>query len=70
MPKLGKYIIEIGIIFIIVGIILIIIEKFGSFKLPGDIIIQRKNFTIYIPIITCLLISLILTIIVNLLFRK
>jgi len=38
--------------------------------LPGDILIQRKNFTFSFPIVTCLIVSVVLTIIVNLFFRR
>ena len=70
----GKIFIVSGIILIVVGIIIVfaenkpgIINWFGS--LPGDIRISKKNMRIYFPIVSMLLISLILTIILNL-FRK
>ncbi len=70
MPRFSKVFIEIGILFIICGFVLFLFEKVGLFKLPGDIVVQKKNFTIYIPIVTSILISLILTIIINVLLRK
>jgi hypothetical protein len=62
---------EIGKLLLIFGGILILLGLFFTFggkipflgKLPGDIIIQRKNFHFYFPLTTCILISLILTII-------
>ena len=39
-------------------------------RLPGDIYIQRGNFTFYFPLVSGLLLSLILTLIVNLLGRR
>jgi hypothetical protein len=68
MPQTtGKYIIFIGIILVIAGIIL----HFGGDKLrwlghlPGDIRIERENFRFYFPITTMILISLIITLIIN-----
>jgi hypothetical protein len=62
---------EIGKLLLIFGGILILLGLFFTFggkipflgKLPGDIIIQRENFHFYFPLTTCILISLILTII-------
>jgi hypothetical protein len=63
----GKYIIFIGIILVVAGIIL----HFGSDKLrwlghlPGDIRIERENFRFYFPFTTMIIISLIITLIIN-----
>ncbi|MEO0091972.1 MAG: DUF2905 family protein [candidate division WOR-3 bacterium] len=45
-------------------------SKLNIFPLPGDVFIQRKNFTFYFPIVLSLILSLILTIILNLILRK
>jgi hypothetical protein len=42
---------------------------FGRLHLPGDIVIRRGNLTVYAPLATCLLLSVILTVVLNLLFR-
>ncbi|MGB2705692.1 MAG: DUF2905 domain-containing protein [Candidatus Omnitrophota bacterium] len=63
---------------ILLGILLIVIGAFFVFggkiswlgKLPGDIIIHRKNFSFYFPITTCILISVALSIVLFLFFRK
>ncbi|MCD6319141.1 MAG: DUF2905 domain-containing protein [Candidatus Desulfofervidaceae bacterium] len=68
---LGKFLIFTGVIIIIFGLLLILAPKIPYLgRLPGDIVIQRKNFTFYFPWVTCLLLSIVLTIILNLLFRK
>jgi len=59
---LGKLFILLGIIFILIGVFLTLnlrIPWFG--KLPGDIAIEKENVRFYFPIVTCLLISLILS---------
>jgi len=73
MNQLGKFLIIFGIGLIGLGIILTLtgkmpfLSKIG--RLPGDIIIRRENFTFYFPLTTCLLISLALYVIFNLLRR-
>ncbi|RDI36462.1 DUF2905 domain-containing protein [Aquicella lusitana] len=57
-----KILILIGIIFILVGIFLPWIQRLGLGHLPGDIVIKRENMTFYFPIITCLLLSILLSI--------
>ncbi|HEY3251609.1 MAG TPA: DUF2905 domain-containing protein [Ignavibacteria bacterium] len=62
MQSLGKYLIVFGIIIIIAGLILMFFPKLNFFgKLPGDIEIKRDNFTIYFPIVTSVLLSVLLT---------
>ena len=61
---MGKLLILIGIVLIGLGIILVFFEKIPLIgKLPGDILIKKKNFTIYFPITTSILISILLTLI-------
>jgi hypothetical protein len=64
MQEIGKTLIVFGIIFIVVGVFLIFMHKIPLIgKLPGDIYIQKKNFTFYFPLATSLLISIILSLI-------
>lgn len=70
MIELAKIIIKIGIILVVFGFIIYLAEHFGLFKLPGDIVIRKENFTFYFPIVSAIIISLILTMIFNLIFRK
>lgn len=70
MGPLGKMLILLGVFIILVGLFLLIGEKIPWVgRLPGDIIIRKKNFTFYFPIVTCILISIILTLLF-MLFRK
>ena len=43
---------------------------FGRFHLPGDITFKSGNVTLYIPLATSIVLSVILTVVVNLLFRQ
>ena len=68
--SLGKLLIIAGIFIIIVGIFFLFGDKIPFLgKLPGDIIIKKKNFTFYFPIVTSILLSLIISLIIYL-FRK
>jgi hypothetical protein len=59
---LGKFLIMLGILIIAVGIILLLSGKISWLgRLPGDIIIQKKNFTFYFPLATSILLSILLT---------
>ena len=63
---IGKFLIVTGIIISLVGVLLLICRNSGIpflGKLPGDIVIQKKNFTVYFPIATSILLSIILSLI-------
>lgn len=67
---LGKTLILLGVFIILIGLLLLVGEKIPWIgRLPGDIIIRKKNFTFYFPIVTSILISIILTLLFTL-FRK
>ena len=64
MQEIGKTLIIFGVILIGVGILLTFFDKIPFLgKLPGDIYIQKKNFSFYFPITTSILISIILSLI-------
>lgn len=71
MEQMGKMIIVAGVVMVAVGIILLLMQKIPFIgKLPGDILIKKDNFTFYFPLATCVLISLIFTLISMLWTRK
>ncbi len=62
MHSIGKMLILIGIVVVAMGGLLMLMGKFSWFgKLPGDIVLQRKNFTFYFPLATSILLSVILS---------
>jgi hypothetical protein len=70
LSGLGKMFIILGVVIVIIGLLLLIGEKIPFLgKLPGDILIKREKFTVYFPLVTCILLSIILTLLVSL-FRK
>lgn len=62
MTDFPKVLIVVGAVLMISGLFLYVVGKIpGIGRLPGDILIKRENFTLYVPLTTCLLISLILS---------
>ena len=61
-----KILILLGIMILIIGLLYPYIKKLGFGQLPGDMMFKSGNSTFFFPIVTCIIISLILTIIINL----
>ena len=62
IPYIGKLLIGLGIAMIAIGGVLLLFGKIPWIgRLPGDIMVQKKNFTIYFPLATSILLSLLLT---------
>jgi hypothetical protein len=71
MQEIGKIIIVFGLILIGFGLLLTFFHRIPFFgKLPGDVLIQKNNFTFYFPLATSILVSLVLTFIFWILNRK
>ena len=61
-----KFLIILGLVVLFVGLLYPYIKRLGLGQMPGDLIIKSGNSTIFFPIVTCVIISVILTIILNL----
>ena len=72
--QLGKFLVIAGVLLVAVGLLLMAGAKFGHLgKLPGDIVYKGKNVQIYFPIVTCLVLSVVLTLVlwvISLLTKK
>ena len=67
---LGKMLVILGIVIAGIGVLLLVGDKIPWMgRLPGDIMIKREKFTFYFPVVTCIIISIILTLVFSL-FRK
>lgn len=67
MSDLGRILLVVGVVIAIAGGALML---FGRLQLPGDVTIRSGNLTIYIPIAASVILSILLTIALNLLFRQ
>jgi hypothetical protein len=70
--QISKWLISAGIIIALVGGLIMILGRIGFFKLPGDLEFGSKNWRIYIPVASCIIISIVLTVILWLInyFRR
>jgi hypothetical protein len=66
---MSRTLIIIGVTLVAVGILWPWISRIGLGRLPGDVVIGRGNFRLYLPIATCLLISLVVSLLLWL-FRR
>jgi len=70
MQEIGKFLFVIGLIVTAVGFLLWKVgNKLPLGRLPGDIAIQKPNYSFYFPITTCIVISIVLTLLMWLLKR-
>ncbi|MEO0068270.1 MAG: DUF2905 domain-containing protein [candidate division WOR-3 bacterium] len=70
LQPIARLLIITGVLLIFAGLFLLLFSRFGCLRLPGDILIQRRNLTIYIPVVSAIVLSLILTLILNLIFWR
>ena len=61
-----KLLVILGIVILVIGLLYPYIKKLGLGQLPGDIMFKSGNSTFFFPIVTCIIISVVLTIIFNL----
>jgi uncharacterized protein HemY len=66
---LARWLIILGVVLVVLGLLWPWLTRLGLGRLPGDIVIERDNFRLYIPITTSLLISVVLSLILWLLNR-
>jgi hypothetical protein len=66
---IGRPLILIGIVLVVVGLMWPWLSQLGLGRLPGDIVVERESFRVYLPITTSILISLVLTLVLWLLGR-
>lgn len=60
-----------GVILLFLGAVAFLLSRSGvSGRLPGDIFIEKGNFTFFFPVITCIMLSIVLTVVVNVFFRR
>jgi hypothetical protein len=75
VSELGKFLVAAGLVMVIVGAILLVTANLpGKMpwlgRLPGDIRIERGHWSVYVPLTTSILISLLLTLVLSLLRRR
>jgi hypothetical protein len=70
MSDLGRTLIGFGLVIALVGVVIMLWGRLGLPRLPGDIVWRRGHVTFFFPIAASIVISLVLTLLLNLLFRR
>jgi hypothetical protein len=60
---MARILVILGLVLLLVGLLWPYLSRIGLGRLPGDLVIQRDNVTFYFPLMTCLLLSLLLSLI-------
>jgi hypothetical protein len=69
MRDMGRLLIFAGAAILVAGLIVMFFGRLGVGRLPGDFVVRRGNFTLYVPLLTSLIISVVLTLLLWL-FRR
>ena len=69
-PEIGRIILVIGVVLVVVGALAALGVRLPFGRLPGDIAIEGERGGVYIPIATMIVISVVLTVLLNLFFRR
>jgi hypothetical protein len=69
-PEVGRIVLVIGIVLVVLGGLAVLGVKLPIGRLPGDIAIQGEHGSIYIPITSMIVLSVVVTALANLLFRR
>jgi hypothetical protein len=71
MNDLGRMLVVMGLVVALVGVVLVVHERVsGLGRLPGDIYIQRGNWSFYFPLMTSIIVSVLLTVLFWLFGRR
>ena len=68
MASMGRLLIAAGLVLVALGVLFLIAGRLP--RLPGDVVVQRPNVTVYVPLGTMILVSLVLTFLLNVLLRR
>jgi hypothetical protein len=66
---MSRMLITFGLVLVAAGLLWPVISKLGLGRLPGDIVIERPGFSLYFPLMTSLIISIVLSVIAWLVSR-
>jgi uncharacterized protein HemY len=71
VSEIGKTLVLVGLLLAAIGAAFMLAGKVPFLgKLPGDIFVKKENFTFYFPLTTCILVSVVLTIVMYLFNKK
>jgi hypothetical protein len=60
---MGRFLIVLGLVILMAGLLWPWVSQIGLGRLPGDIVIERENMTLYFPLMTCLVLSVLFSLV-------
>ena len=70
LEGIGKFLIGGAVVLLVLGVLFLLLGRLEIDRLPGDLVFRRGNATVYIPIGLMILLSVVGTIVLNLVFRR
>lgn len=70
LESIGKLLVGGAVVLLVLGAVFLLLGRFGVDRLPGDLVFRRGNFTLYFPIGLMILLSVVGTIVLNIVFRR
>jgi hypothetical protein len=67
--RIGRVLIVVGLVVVVLGLIFLLLGRTPLGRLPGDILFSNGNFTCFVPIVSMILLSLLLTVVLNIVIR-
>ena len=67
---IGKLLVAGAVVLLVLGGLFVLLGRFGVERLPGDLVFKRGNLTVYFPIGLMILLSIVGTIVLNVIFRR
>ena len=58
---MSRFLIVLGLVIVAIGVLWPVLTRLGLGRLPGDIVVQRENFSFYFPLVTCIIVSILLS---------
>ena len=68
--SIGKLLVAGAVVLLVLGGLFVLLGRFGVERLPGDLVFKRGNLTVYFPIGLMILLSIVGTIVLNVIFRR
>jgi hypothetical protein len=62
---IGRFLVILGLVIVLTGLFWPFLTRLGLGRLPGDVVIERENFTVYLPFMTSIVISLVLSFVLS-----
>jgi hypothetical protein len=70
LESIGKLLIGAAVVLIVLGGLILLLGRLGIDRMPGDLVFRRGSFTLYFPIGLMILLSIVGTIVLNIIFRR